>query len=259
MRSLTATLVISLLIGTASAAFAQGAPDTTVKSDQTAVPPRFSEPNLRLPKDSGGKSASSLIKDAPLSTDFVLGKPTAQVVMVEYASMSCPHCAHFSATVLPQLEKEYINTGKIRYVLRQFPLNEPALKAAMLLDCVGEQSTEKYYTFAKVLFDAQNKWAYDSNFMSGLETIATVGGLSHEQFQNCVTPTDREMKILKQKKLAEEQVKVPHTPYIFIAGEAYEGDRGFEAVSKFIDKKLAEGQPQGQKESPAEAPKEGAK
>ena len=251
MRSLTATLVLSLLIGTAPA-FAQNA-DTAVKSDQTAVPPRFVEPNLRLPKDSGGISSSNLIKDAPLSDDFFMGKPDAPVVMVEYASLSCPHFAHFSATVLPLLEKEYINTGKIRYVLRQFPLNEPALKGAMLLDCVGEQNKEKYFVFSKVLFDAQNKWAFDSNFMAGLETIATVGGLSREQFQNCVTPTDREMKILKQKKLAEEQVKVPHTPYIFIAGEAYEGDRGFEAISKFIDKKLAE----GQKTTPQAAPSAG--
>ena len=71
-------------------------------------------------------------------------------------------------------------------------------------------------------------------------TIATVGGLSKEQFQNCVVPTEREMKALKRKKLAEESVKVPHTPYIFIGGEAYEGERTFEATSKFIDKKLAE-------------------
>jgi len=254
MRSLTATLVLSLLIGTAPAAFAQGAPDTTVKSDQTAVPSKFVEPNLKMPKDSGGISTSNLIKDAPLSTDFVMGKPEAQLIMVEYASLSCPHCAHFSTTVLPLLEKEYINTGKMRYILRQFPLNEPALKGAMLLDCVGEQNKDKYYVFAKVLFDAQNKWAFDSNYMSGLETIATVGGLSREQFMNCVTPTDREMKILKMKKIAEEQVKVPHTPYIFVGGEAYEGDRGFEAVSKFIDKKLAEGQKAAPQDAPKEAP-----
>lgn len=258
MRSVTATLVLSLLLGTSSAAFAQAAdakaPAAAVDNGVSPNPnaaKAFEEPNLRLPKDSGGKSQSALIKDAPLPDDFVMGKPDAPVVLVEYASMSCPHCAHFSTTVLPELEKQYIQTGKIRYILRQFPLNEPALKAAMLLDCVGESNKDKYFVFAKVLFDAQNKWAYDSNFMAGLETIATVGGLSHEQFQNCVTPTDREMKLLKQKKVAEEQVKVPHTPYIFIAGEAYEGDRGFEAISKFIDKKLAEGQ--------KEAPKEGSK
>ena len=247
MRISIAALTLSLLLTASAAALADTAATapaaitaaTTPATATSAVPATFTEPNLRLPKDSGGISTSTQITDAPLSDDFVMGKPEAKLIMVEYASMSCPHCAHFSATVLPQLEKTYIETGKMRYILRQFPLNEPALKAAELLDCVGEQSSEKYYIFAKVLFDAQSKWAYDANFLAGLETIATVGGLSKEQFMNCVTPTDREMAVLKKKKLADDNVKVPHTPYIFIGNEAYEGDRSFEAISKFIDKKLS--------------------
>ena len=129
---------------------------------------KFVEPNMRLPKDSGGFSNSELITKAPLENDFTLGDPKAPLVMVEYVSMTCPHCAHFSTTVLPALQKKYIDTGKMKYILRQFPLNEPALKATMLLYCVGEQSPEKYFVFAKVLFEAQNKWAFDSNYMSGL-------------------------------------------------------------------------------------------
>ena len=244
MRKAVAVLTLSLLLGTAGVAFAQTATSPTNASASAPATKSsgspFIEPNLKLPKNSGGVSLSPQIKDAPLSDDMVMGKPDAPIIIVEYASMSCPHCAHFSGTVLPQLEKVYIETGKVRYILRQFPLNEPALKAAELLDCVGEQSPEKYYIFAKVLFDAQSKWAFDTNFMAGLETIATVGGLSKDQLQNCVVPTEREMKVLKKKKLAEESVKIPHTPYFFIAGEAYEGERTFEAVSKFIDKKLGE-------------------
>jgi len=240
MRKIIAGLTISLLL-TASSAFADPAATDTANASQPAAKSiMFTEPNLKKPKDSGGISTSSQVLDAPLSDDMVKGKADAPLLMIEYASMSCPHCAHFSTTVMPQIEKTYIETGKMRYILRQFPLNEPALKAAELLDCVGEQSMEKYFVFAKVLFDAQSKWAYDSNFLAGLETIATVGGLSKEQFQNCITPTDREMKVLKKKKEAEESVKVPHTPYIIIGNEIYEGDRSFEATSKFIDKKLAE-------------------
>ena len=197
-----------------------------------------SEPNLKIPKNVGGKSSSYVIKDAPLPGDFVMGKPTAPVVMIEYASLSCPHCAHFSNAVLPELQKKFIDTGEMRYILRQFPLNEPALKGAMLLDCVGEQNKDKYYTFAKVLFDAQSKWAFDSNYMTGLQTIAEVGGLSKDQFQHCVGDTSREVKVLKAKKLAADELKLPHTPYIYIAGEVYEGDRSIEAMSAFIDKKL---------------------
>jgi protein-disulfide isomerase len=160
--------------------------------------------------------------------------------MIEYASLSCPHCAHFSNTVLPELKTKYIDTGAVRYILRQFPLNEPALKGAELLDCVGQQDKDKYYVFAKVLFDAQSKWAFDNNYMQGLETIATVGGLSKEQFQACTTNTDRQMKILEAKKKANEELKVPHTPYIFVGNEVYAGERSVEAMSRFIDAKLAE-------------------
>jgi protein-disulfide isomerase len=204
---------------------------------QSTTPPP--EPNLKVTKDSGGKSTSSLVTEAPLPDDYVMGKANAPITLVEYASLTCPHCAHFSNNVLPELDKKYIETGKMRYILRQFPLNEAALKGAMLLDCVGQQDNNKYYIFAKVLFDAQPKWAFDGNYMSGLETIATVGGLSRDQFANCVNNTDREMKVLKAKKLATEELRIPHTPYIFINGEVYEGDRSVEEISKFIDAKLA--------------------
>jgi len=193
---------------------------------------------LRVTKNTGGAASSRLIKDAPLRTDYVMGKRNAPVVIVEYASLSCPHCAHFSNTVLPALEEKYIKTGKVVYILRQFALNEPALRGAMLLDCVGQSDEEKYYTFARVLFDAQPRWAFDENFMSGLETIATVGGLSKQQFQACVKDMDREMKVLQAKKSANDDLKIPHTPYFFIGGEAYEGPKNVEEISKFIDAKL---------------------
>ncbi len=205
-----------------------------------AAAPNLKEPNLKLPKDSGGKSDSYLIKDAPFPSDFVMGKQTAPILMIEYASLSCPHCAHFSNAVLPEIKERYIDTGAVRYILRQFPLNEPALKGAELLDCVGEQDPEKYYVFAKVLFDAQSKWAFDNNYMAGLETIATVGGLSREQFQRCVSSTDRQMKILQAKKKTNEELRIPHTPYIFIGGDIYTGERTAAAVSAFIDAKLKE-------------------
>jgi protein-disulfide isomerase len=164
---------------------------------QSSPAPKSSSTGMNVTKDSGGKIESTLVKDAPLSDDYVMGKSSAPVTMIEYASLSCPHCAHFSSAILPQLQKNYIDTGKVRYILRQFPLNEPALKGAMLLDCVGEQDRAKYYVFARVLFDAQSKWAFNGDWMSGLETIATVGGLSKDQFEHCVTSTDREMKVLK--------------------------------------------------------------
>lgn len=243
MRFLTAALAFSFLLSAAPMALAADTtpvPAPVVDKSSPAPAEKFVEPNMRLPENSGGISTSKLITDAPLEKDFVMGKSDAPLLMIEYASMTCPHCAHFSATMLPFLQKKYIDTGKMRYILRQFPLNEPALKATMLLYCVGEQSVDKYYVFAKVLFDAQAKWAFDANFMSGLETIATVGGLSKEQFSNCTVNTEREMTALKLKKQSADELKIPHTPFIYIGGEAFEGERTPEVMSKFIDKKLAE-------------------
>ncbi len=197
------------------------------------------DPTIKEFGNTGGVADSYLIKDAPLRSDYVLGKRNAPVLLIEYASLSCPHCAHFSNTVLPELEKKYINTGKLAYILRQFPLNEPAMRAAMLVDCVGSSSEEQYYVFSRVLFDAQNRWAFDSNFMEGLETIAGVGGISKAQFKNCVNDKDREVKLLKQKKTDNDELKIPHTPYILIGGEIYTGDNSAADISKFIDAKLA--------------------
>jgi protein-disulfide isomerase len=216
------------------------APATTATTPVPGKDPVLSDDSMKVTKDSAGKSTSSLIKDAPVSSDFLDGSRTAPIIMIEYASLSCPHCAHFSNTVLPELQKKYIDTGKMLYILRPFPLNDPALKGAMLLDCVGQQDSKKYYVFAKVLFDSQAKWAFDGNFMAGLETIANVGGLNREQFQSCVNNTEREMRILKIKKDANDELRLPHTPYSFIAGEVYGGDNSVEGISKFVDAKLAE-------------------
>lgn len=238
--SAVAAVAISSLVWAQAKPAAMPIPDGKPAPGALVPADTSKDPNLKITEGSGGMSTSPIIANAPLRSDYVMGADSAPLVMVEYASLTCPHCAHFSNAVLPELEKRYIETGKMRYVLRPFPLNEPALKAAMLVDCVGEQSQSRYYTFSRVLFDAQNKWAFDGNFMAGLETIANVGGLSKEEFMNCMSNTDREMRVLKIKKEASDELKVPHTPYIFIGGEVYGGERTVDAMSKFIDAKLAD-------------------
>ncbi len=239
MRSgIVAAFIFAASLSLTGAAVAQPKP---AEPKTTAVPADTSkDPNLKVIPDTAGVSKSHLITDAPLPSDRVMGSDKAPLIMVEYASFTCPHCAHFSNTVLPELEKKYIDTGKMRYILRHFPLNEPALKASMLAECVGETSHKKYYVFAKVMFDAQAKWAFDGNYMAGLETIANVGGLSKQEFMSCVSNTDREMHVLKVKKDAGDELKIPHTPYFFIGGEVYGGEKTVPAMSQFIEAKLAQ-------------------
>ncbi len=191
---------------------------------------------IKLPQ---GIISHRLVADAPLPSDFVLGSKDAPVVMIEYASLSCPHCAAFYVSIMPDIQKNYIDTGKVRYILRQFPLNEPAFRGAMLVECIGEKDgADKYYLFNKVLFDAQSKWAFDGNWQSGLEKISAIGGVGKEQFTACINDKKLEEKVLKDKKEALDELKVPHTPYFFIGGEAYNGEKTLPDMSKFIDSKL---------------------
>lgn len=206
-------------------------PDAPSKSQST------SDTNTKLTP----KLDASLIDNAPVSGDFMLGKEEAPVTLIEYASMSCPHCAHFHNKVLPQLTKEYIETGKLRYILRQFPLNEPAFAGAMLVTCAGEAGgTARYYTFARVLFDAQNKWAFDKNFKESLKTFAEVGGINGKTFDTCMNDTKLETRILQARKDASEQLQIDSTPYIFLNGHPHKGDKSFKTVKAEIDALLRE-------------------
>lgn len=229
---ISAAFIISALL--AGNSFAADAPVAT-----TSPVTKIAQEANKVPERPEGIITNKLVTNAPLPSDFVLGKKDAPVVMIEYASLTCPHCAHFYATIMPELQKKYIDTGKVRYILRQFPLNDPALKGAMLVNCVGKESSERYYLFNKVLFDAQNKWAFDGDWQSGLATIASVGGVSNEQFLACINSTDGETEVLKAKMEATNELKVPHTPYFFIGGEAYNEDITIENISRFIDAKLA--------------------
>jgi protein-disulfide isomerase len=179
---------------------------------------------------------SALLTNAPNSSDYALGNPEAPVVLVEYASMTCPHCAKFHKNVLPELTKRYIETGKLVYVFRPYPLNEPALKASMLTDCIAtEQGVDRYYTFTRVLFEAQNKWAFDSNWMSSLQTFAKVGGVPPEMFEACITDSGREIRLLNMKRAATKELGVDRTPMIFINGHRYDDEQTLERVSAYID------------------------
>lgn len=201
---------------------------------ERAKTPKFEEVN------------SSLLTSAPLKSDYVMGKKDAPVTLVEYASLSCPHCAHFHKDVLPQIKKNYIDTGKVNYVLRQFPLNDAALKGALLVDCVGEEGgANKYYTFVDVLFNGQNNWAMDANYLASLETFAKVGGVNKENFDKCMSDSSRELKLLQVRKDATDTLKVSSTPSLFIDNIRFDADMTYENIAAQIDKRLPA--PKGEK------------
>ena len=170
------------------------------------------------------------------ASDRVLGNPDAPVTIVEYASLSCTHCAHFHNDILPKIKENFIDKGKVKLVMRNFPLNEPALRGAMLANCVAP---EQYYTFLKVLFQMQDKWAFSESFKDNLAQIASVGGVSPEQFGKCMVDTNLEKEALEIRKNGEEGLRIQSTPTFFVNGTRLEGAQPFDEFSKVVNSALA--------------------
>lgn len=180
-------------------------------------------------------SAADLYKIS--KDDMVEGKSDAKVTIIEYASMTCSHCADFHKNTYPEIKKKYIDTGKVRLVKRPFPLNEPALRGSMLAICSGKESFQK---FTDVLFTTQSTWAFSKNYMEVLANIAKLGGMTGQEFDACMADSKLEEKIMQDKFYAAKVLEVRATPSFFINGSAYKGSHGFESFVKVIDEILAE-------------------
>lgn len=168
--------------------------------------------------------------------DVMIGKPSAPVTIVEYASLSCPHCAHFYNEILPVINKKYIETGKVRLVYRDYPLNNPAIKAAEVVQCVEK---ERRHEFLSVLFKMQVQWAFTASYLDALSNIAALGGLEKAKFDKCINDPTMENNIIAVEKEASDEYKVNSTPSFFINGTAYKGYHDVENMSKAIEDALA--------------------
>jgi len=161
--------------------------------------------------------------------DRILGNPDAPITIIEYASLTCPHCAHFTNDVLPEIKKEWIDTGKAKLVLRDFPLDEPALRAAMIARCAP---TDRYYAFTDTFFATQEKWVRSDDYRDALARLAKLGGMSKEEFDACLKNTDLENKIVEGRLTASKELEVNSTPTFFINGTKLTGAPSAEEFNK---------------------------
>ena len=129
-------------------------------------------------------SAAELMKPDALP-DMVMGDDKAPVTIIEYASMTCPHCAHFQETTFPELKKRYIDTGKVRYIFREFPLDTLASAAFMLARCAGEKDSGKYFAMVETLFKQQPQWV-TAKPVPPLLAIAKQAGFTEQTFDTCL-------------------------------------------------------------------------
>lgn len=169
--------------------------------------------------------------------DRALGDPNAPIVIKEYASLSCGHCANFHKNTFEKLKEAYIDTGKVYFIYGDFPLNTPARDASMIARCLPE---DKFFKYIKFLFDTQEDWAYGSNHLKGLRQNAKLLGATDELLNACLTnPKLKEGLALEMQK-ASTEYQVQSTPSFIINGELARGAHSFESFQKIIDKKLEE-------------------
>ena len=180
-----------------------------------------------------GPSPEELMRPGPLP-DIVLGKADAPVTIVEYASMTCPHCATFSKTTFPALKSKYIDTGKVRFIFREFPLDELAAAAAMLARCIDPQNGEKAMAVIDVLFHSQDKWAV-RNPVPQLQQIAKQAGMTQKAFEECLANQKLYNDVLAMRERGSKEYKVESTPTLFVNGKIQKGGATIEELDKLID------------------------
>ena len=165
-------------------------------------------------------SVDELMKPGPLS-DLVLGNADAPITVVEYASMTCGHCASFHTKVFPALKEKYVDTGKVRFIMREFPLDNLAAAASMLARCAGEGNT---FPFISVLFAKQDDWAFvKGDPRPELMKFAKQAGFTQESFEKCLTDQKLLEDISAVRERATETFGVNATPTFFINGKKMSG------------------------------------
>jgi protein-disulfide isomerase len=204
-------------------------PAATAQAPATTTPP--ADPAL----------LAELAKPGPAG-DVVLGSDKAPVTIIEYASMTCPHCAHFSATTFPELKKRYIDTGKVRFIFREFPFDKLAAAAFMLARCADKEGgPERYMAVVETLFAKQDEWVVQDNPVVPLKNIAKQLGFSEQSFNACLTNQQVLNAIEDVRNRAVDKLGVNSTPTFFINGKKVVGDVPIETMAKEIDPYLKTG------------------
>ena len=156
----------------------------------------------------------------------------AGLPMIEYGSLTCPHCAAFSREVLPELKKDYIDTGKVRYIFREFSRNPLDVAAFVLARCVGD---DKALAAIELLFSEQDKWAFVDKPLEPLIAAMRPTGLSHDQAMACLKDQAKADAIVGIGKRASDEIKMNGTPTFVIDGKVYGGELTMDQLRAILD------------------------
>lgn len=183
------------------------------------------------PARAQGALAAEVAKPVSLP-DISIGSPKAQVTITEYASMSCPHCAAWGENVFPMLRSRYIDTGKVRFVFREFPLDIKAASASMLARCIAKGDAEKYLAVTAMMYQQ-----LDPLLARTKETLIAIGklnGMSEQDVATCETDQSLLDKLKADRDYAYGTLKVDSTPSFFVNGQRLKGSMSFEELEAII-------------------------
>lgn len=169
---------------------------------------------------------------APVLGDIPRGNPDAPVTVIEYASLTCPHCAAFARETMPELQRRYIDTGKVKYVYRDFPLDQTALRASQLARCSGP---ERFYQYLDVMFAQQRSWANAADPIAALKQLVRLGGLGGAEADACLADEDLANSILQSRLQAQQEHKVDSTPSFLVNGQMFTGERSIDGFAALLD------------------------
>ena len=170
---------------------------------------------------------AELMQPNPLG-EMAMGDEKAPITVIEYASMTCPHCAHFSEATFPELKTKYIDTGKVRFMFREFPLDQLAAAGFILARCAGP---DKYFPIIETLFATQKDWVVQRP-LAPLTAIAKQAGLTQEAFEACLDNKEMLEGIEKVRNQAAEKFGVNATPTFFVNGKRLSGALSIEELEK---------------------------
>ena len=172
------------------------------------------------------------IVQAKTDEEIFLGNKDAKIVVIEYASMTCAHCANFHKKVYPKIKENYIDTNKIKFIFRDFPLDKQALFASVLAKCAPK---EKYFDFVKLILNTQKKWiSNDDAFVNKLKNIGKLAGLNENKINACFKDEHLVDNIIESRSIAEKKYNITSTPSLIINEKKYSA-MNYENFEKIIE------------------------